>query len=70
MIGYIPSEMSIGGVLLPPVLLAGIIGFGGAWGAMLVLKWTRWIRFFWRPSLVFLAGWTLLSVVTFMLLTL
>ena len=51
----IPSEFAIGGVYLPPLLIASILGVVAAWLTALLLNRFRLSRFFWYPPLVFLA---------------
>lgn len=51
----IPSEVAIGGVYFPPLLLAGFLGTAGAWLTALLLNRYRLSRFFSNPPLVFLA---------------
>jgi len=51
----IPSEVAIGGVYLPPLLLAGAIGVALAALTAFLLNRYRLSRFFWSPPLVFLA---------------
>ena len=51
----IPKEFAIGGVYLPPLLIAGILGLFLAWGVSLLLNRYRLSRFFFYPPLVFLA---------------
>lgn len=51
----IPSELAIGGVYFPPLLIASILGVLAAWLTALLLNRYRLSRFFWYPPLVFLA---------------
>mgnify|MGYP001787557061 CR=1 FL=1 len=51
----IPHEIDLGGVYLPPLLAAGLLGVVGAWLTALALNRFRLSRFFWYPPLVFLA---------------
>lgn len=51
----IPSEFSIGGVYLPPLLVASVLGVMATALTVLVLNRYRLSRFFWYPPLVFLA---------------
>jgi hypothetical protein len=51
----IPSEVAIGGVYFPPLLLAGILGAVGAVLTAMLLNRFRLSRFFAYPPLVFLA---------------
>lgn len=51
----IPSEISIGGVYFPPMLLAGLLGSAAAWVSTLLLNRYRLSRFFAYPPLVLLA---------------
>lgn len=52
---YIPSEVAIGGVYFPPLLLAGILGTVGAALTGFALNRYRLSRFFFYPPIVFLA---------------
>ena len=63
MIEWTPSELPIAGMLVPPSLVAGLIGFIAASIAGRILNRTRLSRFFWSPPLAFLAIWLLLSVI-------
>jgi hypothetical protein len=58
-----PSELSIGGMYLPPALLVGLLGLVAAWVAAKILNRTRLSRFFWNPPLAFLAMWALMSAI-------
>lgn len=51
----IPSEVAIGGVYFPPLLLAAIVGALGAVLTANLLNRFRLSRFFAYPPLVFLA---------------
>lgn len=51
----IPSEVDIGGVYLPPLLIAGLLGVVLASLTALLLNRFRLSRFFAYPPLVFLA---------------
>jgi len=50
-----PSEFDIGGVYLPPLLIAGLLGFAAAWLTAQLLNRYRLSRFFAYPPLVLLA---------------
>ena len=52
---YAPSEFSIGGVYLPPLLVASLFGAVFAWLTVLLLNRYRLSRFFYYPPIVFLA---------------
>jgi hypothetical protein len=52
---YIPSEIAIGGVYFPPLLLAGLLGVVLAWLTVMLLNRYRLSRFLYYPPLVFLA---------------
>lgn len=52
---YIPSEVSIGGVYFPPLLLAGIIGVVAAFLTVLLLNRYRLSRFMLYPPMIFVA---------------
>ncbi len=51
----IPSEVQIGGVYFPPLLLAGILGALAAAGTAYGLNRYRLSRFIYYPPVVFLA---------------
>ena len=52
---YIPSEFTIGGVYMPPLLVAGLLGFAAAVLTARVLDRFRLSRYFFYPPLVFVA---------------
>ena len=52
---FIPSEVAIGGVYFPPLLLAGILGVVAAVSTAYGLNRYRLSRFFFYPPVVFLA---------------
>ena len=51
----IPSEFTIGGVYLPPLLVAGFLGVLLAYGTAHLLNRYRLSRYFFYPPLVFVA---------------
>ena len=51
----IPKEFTIGGVYLPPLLIAGILGVAAAVLTAMLLNRFRLSRYFFYPPLVFLA---------------
>ncbi len=51
----IPSEFTIGGVYMPPLLIAGLLGIVGATITASLLNRVRLSRFMASPPLVFLA---------------
>ncbi len=55
MMQLIPSELAIGDVYFPPMLIAGILGAAAAWLTALMLNRYRLSRFLAYPPLVFLA---------------
>ena len=55
MMRFIPSEFAIGGVYLPPLLLASILGVTATVLTAFLLNRYRLSRFFFYPPLVFLA---------------
>jgi hypothetical protein len=55
LVDYIPSEVSIGGVYFPPLLLAGIIGVVAAFLTVLLLNRYRLSRFMLYPPMIFVA---------------
>ena len=52
---YIPSEVAIGGVFLPPLLLASILGVVAASLTVMLLNRYRLSRYFYYPPVIFLA---------------
>jgi hypothetical protein len=58
-IARVPSESLVGEVLVPPALLAVVVGFALAWIVTRVLNRFRLSRYFWCPSVAFLALWAL-----------
>ena len=51
----IPKEFAIGGIYMPPLLIASILGILAAWLTATLLNRYRLSRFFYNPSLLFLA---------------
>jgi hypothetical protein len=51
----IPSEFAIGGVYMPPMLIAGIVGTAAAVLTARLLNRYRLSRYFFYPPLVFVA---------------
>ncbi len=51
----IPSEFTIGGVYMPPLLIASLLGIVGATITAILLNRVRLSRFMASPPLVFLA---------------
>jgi hypothetical protein len=52
---YLPHEFTIGGVYLPPLLIASTLGtFGAVVTAALFNRYRLW-RFFYYPRLIFVA---------------
>ena len=52
---YIPSEVAIGGIFLPPLLLASILGVVAALLTGVLLNRYRLSRYFYYPPAIFLA---------------
>jgi hypothetical protein len=52
---HIPSEFAIGGVYLPPLLVASMLGTIGAAVTARLLNRVRLSRYFFYPPLVFVA---------------
>ena len=52
---YIPSEFTIGGVYMPPLLIAGLLGFAAAVLTARLLDRFRLSRYLFYPPLVFVA---------------
>lgn len=51
----VPSEFAIGGVYMPPMLIAGIVGTAAAVLTTRLLNRYRLSRYFFYPPLVFVA---------------
>jgi Protein of unknown function (DUF1656) len=51
----IPHELDLGGVFLPPLLVAGLLGLAAAWLTAYLLNRYRMSRFFAYPPLVLVA---------------
>ena len=51
----VPSEIAIGGIYFPPMLLAGIFGASVTVLTVLLLNRYRLSRFFYYPPLVFVS---------------
>ncbi len=51
----VPSELAIGGVYMPPMLIAGLLGVFAAVLTARLLNRYRLSRYFFYPPLVFLA---------------
>jgi hypothetical protein len=58
----IPSEFTVGGVYLPPILVAGCLGILLAYGTASLLNRYRLSRHFFYPPLVFVALTALYTV--------
>ena len=52
---FVPSELAIGGVFFPPLLIASILGVAAAVLSALLLNRYRLSQYFFYPPLVFLA---------------
>jgi uncharacterized protein DUF1656 len=52
---YMPKEFTIGGVYMPPLLIAGMLGLFAAWLTAILLNRYRLSRFFYNPPLIFMA---------------
>jgi len=52
---HVPSEFAIGGVFMPPLLVAGFIGVLAATMTAHLLNRYRMSRYFFYPPLVFVA---------------
>lgn len=51
----LPSEVSLGGIYFPPLLIAGLLGVFMAWVITRILNRMDLARFVWYPPLFFLA---------------
>jgi len=60
---FIPSELAIGDVYLPPMLIAGLLGVTAAWVTAELLNRFRLSRFFFYPPLVLLALTVIYTVI-------
>ena len=52
---YVPSELAVGGVFFPPLLIASVLGVAAAVLTAMLLNRYRLSRYFFHPPLVFLA---------------
>lgn len=57
-----PQEISFGEVFMPPTLIVMAIALLLAWLTAVLLNKTRWSRFFYSPTLVFLSMVAIYSV--------
>ena len=60
---FIPSELAIGDVYLPPMLVAGLLGVTAAWVTAHLLNRFRLSRFFFYPPLVLIALTVIYTVI-------
>ena len=60
---FIPSEFHIGGVYLPPLLIAGILGTIAAVVTARLLNRYRLSKYFFYPPLVFVALAVIFTVI-------
>jgi hypothetical protein len=58
----VPTELTVGGIYLPPMLVAGMLGVLLASLTARLLNRYRWSRFFFYPPLVFVALTVLYTV--------
>jgi len=59
----VPSEFSIGGVFIPPLLMASILGTIAAMMTARLLNRYRLSRYFFYPPLVFMALTVIFTVI-------
>ncbi|MEO1089667.1 MAG: DUF1656 domain-containing protein [Pseudomonadota bacterium] len=59
----VPSELDVGGVFLPPLLIASLLGLGMAWASAHLLNRFRLSRWFAYPPSVFVALAVLYTIV-------
>lgn len=59
----IPHEFAIGGVFMPPILVASFLGMIAAIGTALVLNRYRLSRYFFYPPLVLLSLTVIYTIV-------
>lgn len=60
---WVPHEISIGGVFLPPLLFSGILGAMAAWITGSFLDRYRLSRFLFYPPLVFVSMAVIYTVI-------
>ena len=60
---FIPAEINIGSVYVPPALLACVLGLVATWVIVKLRDRWRLGRFFWHPQLATLAIWAGMSLV-------
>ena len=58
----IPSEFNLGGVYLPPLLVAGLLAMFAMWFTAVVFNRLRLSRYFFYPPLVYFALLTIYTV--------
>ncbi len=63
MIGPIPSEFAVGGVYMPPLLVAAMLGIMAAIITTRLLNRYRLSNYFFYPPLVFLALMVIYTIV-------
>ena len=56
-----PSEIPIGQVLVPPALVATLLGFFATSLLARILNRLQLSRFFWHPAVAFLSIWAILG---------
>jgi hypothetical protein len=63
MLGLIPSEFNLGGVFVPPLLVAALMALAATWVTARFLNRWRLSRYFFYPPLVYLAILVIYTVV-------
>jgi hypothetical protein len=63
MLGLIPSEFNLGGVFVPPLLVAALLALGATWVTAGFLNRWRLSQYFFYPPLVYLAILVIYTVV-------
>jgi hypothetical protein len=58
----IPSEFNLGGVFMPPLLVAGLLALAATAGTTGLLNRCRLSRYFFYPPLVYLALFVIYTV--------
>lgn len=59
----IPSEFNLGGIFMPPLLVAGFLGLVATWFTAMLLNRCRLSRYFFYPPLVYVALLVIYTIV-------
>jgi hypothetical protein len=55
MLALVPSEVPLGWIYLPPVLIVFVLGISGGWIVSRILNRTGLSHYFWHPPLAMIA---------------